>query len=134
MTIPEEKISSLLFELLQYLEVNRGSGHTTALVEGARHAKNPLILASHSQLAQHLANQANSPYNKENPPKFCGFTNFGSARVGTIGPLLIDNSALIAIFRSSLYRIQDLESELAKARSSELSEKPKRRLFPLFLN
>jgi hypothetical protein len=98
------KTKEQLNRLLAYFQANRRSGHTTAMMEGAKNS-GCLVLAR---------NQNEAGFIKDLGPKgeVIALPAIHLSLTGTNLPLLIDNSAITEILASSLTEISRLESKV----------------------
>lgn len=104
-------VRTTLQELLTYYHVNRGAGHTAAVVAGAENLEDCIVVAANQSSAALL-----SKGNMFTVVTLAGLEN-GDTR-GRRCPMVLDNHAVIELARQSLAEIARLEAKIAKMRNA----------------
>jgi hypothetical protein len=100
-----ERIDHLLESYVRYYGTNRGVGHTTATIQGAKKSK-AIVLCHSEQYARELNNSKGVITLK--------YTEADRLR-GHTSPILWDNAAIQDIFSHSLERIRHLDKFLRES-------------------
>jgi len=106
-------------QLYEYLQINRGVGHTRLLIDGARNAQYPFLVVGGDKtqairMIRELGNEFAIPTSIDNPKDYHGHNH----------PVLIDNYAFLKTCESYIGEIRDQRETLAK-KEAELIKKEK---------
>ena len=104
-------IKHTLKELVTYYDVNRGVGHTSAVVAGAENLEDCIVVAANQSSAALL-----SKGNMFTVMTLAGLEN-GDAR-GRRCPMVLDNHAVTELARRSLAEIARLECKIVRMRNA----------------
>lgn len=105
-----QNIKETLKSLSHYFLVNRGVGHTNAVLEGAKNVPNATILTLDRRTQDDLGDAA--------PNSLSIALHKLDYLRGMNNPLVIDNGALTYIFSAAVEEIERLEGELAARKLS----------------
>jgi hypothetical protein len=104
------KILEKLKELAIYYELTRQSGHTSAMLNGAKNSPTCLVLTHSHRMGKELEIMANKKLNT-----ICLNNNYTLR--GYYKPLLIDNAELYLIFSKAAIEIERLTDENKKLKN-----------------
>jgi hypothetical protein len=95
-----------LQEIRQYLDMTRGVGHTTGMLEGANYTDNALVLTHNMKMGEEIKKKLGSPSSVT-----VQSVHSDAMLRGYRKPLFIDNAALWLLLSEALAEFEDLERQ-----------------------
>lgn len=103
-------IKTTLTELILYYNLNRGVGHTSAVIAGAENVSDCLVVAANIQDLRRLA--------EGDMFKVMTLAELGNGKMlGRTCPMVLDNHALTELARQSLLEISRLEDKIREMKA-----------------
>ena len=104
-------IKSKLEDVVRLYSGLRQVGHTTAVLEGAKNT-NAIVITHDSGMKEYIGGLTGGK------TECRSINNLGSL-IGIRSPIVFDNAAILELAMASLHRINQLESELSRAREKK---------------